>query len=62
LVSLKRWLSRKIDEVPLAQIYLTTPFYHDPEQGFVAGQQVNKSQLGAFPSVGFYKLLGLVIN
>ena len=28
-------------------------FYHDPEQGFVAGQQVNKSQLGSFPSVSF---------
>jgi hypothetical protein len=28
-------------------------FYHDPEQGFVATQQVNKAQLGAFPSVSF---------
>jgi RHS repeat-associated protein len=28
-------------------------FYHDLEQGFVATQQVNKSQLGSFPSVSF---------
>jgi RHS repeat-associated protein len=28
-------------------------FYNDPEQGFVATQQVAKSQLGSFPSVSF---------
>jgi RHS repeat-associated protein len=28
-------------------------FYNDPEQGFVATQQVNKSQLNSFPSVSF---------
>jgi RHS repeat-associated protein len=28
-------------------------FYNDPEQGFVATQQVNKAQLGSFPSVSF---------
>ncbi|WP_375419223.1 SpvB/TcaC N-terminal domain-containing protein [uncultured Hymenobacter sp.] len=28
-------------------------FYHDPEQGFVAGPQVARRELGAFPSVSF---------